>query len=159
VGIIPYKSRKIDVQHFNAYLLVPRLVYQLSTKLKKEAMLFNRIGKSNKVKLIKFLTRYGYVTRAAPFCKLHGAYARYTSNINNVNYINNCNNWNRIIQVTVFLVMLFNACLMYQPNEPKEGRNLLIMALNGFDLGMSLDDDTFMNTLSKCFYLIKLFKF
>jgi hypothetical protein len=31
------------------------------------------------------------------------------------------------------LVMLFNACLMYQPNEPKEGRNLLITALNGFD--------------------------
>jgi hypothetical protein len=91
---------------------VPRLVYQLSTKLKKEA-------------LIKFLTRYGYATRAAPFCKLHGAYARHTSNINNVNYINDCNDWNRIIPVTVFLVMLFNACLMYQPNESMEGRNLL----------------------------------
>ncbi len=70
---------------------MPRLVYQLSTKLEKEAM-FNRIGKSDKVKLIKFLTRYGYTTRAAPFCKLHGAYARYTSIINNVNYINNYNN-------------------------------------------------------------------
>ena len=158
MGTIDKKMQKIDVWHYNAYLLVPRLVYTLSTKLKKEAM-HNRIGKSNELKLIKFLTRYGYATRAAPFCKLHGAYARYTSNINNVNYINNCNDWNRIIPVTVFLVMLFNACLMYQPNEPKEVRNLLITALNGFDLGMSLDDGTFMNTLSKCFYLIKLFKF
>jgi hypothetical protein len=137
---------------------VPRLVYTLSTKLKKEAM-HNCIGKSNKLKQIKFLTRYGYATRATPFCKLHGAYAMYTSNINNVNYINNCDDWNRITPVTVFLVMLFNACLMYQPNEPKEGRNLLIMALNGFDFGMSLDDDIFMNTLSKCFSLIKLFSF
>jgi hypothetical protein len=75
---------------------VPRLVYTLSTKLKKEAM-HNRIGKSDELKLIKFLTRYGYAIRAAPFCKLHGAYASYTSNINNMNYINNCNNWNRII--------------------------------------------------------------
>ncbi len=83
----------------------------------------------------------------------------YTSNINNVNYINNCNDWIRIIPVTVFLVVLFNACLMYQPYKPKEGRNLLITALNGFDFGMSLDDDTLMNTLSKCFCLIKLFKF
>jgi hypothetical protein len=91
---------------------VPRLVYQLSTKLKKEAI-HNRIGKSNEVKLIKFLTRYGYATRAAPFYKLHCAYARYTCNINNVNYMNNCGDWNRIIPVTVFLVMLFNACLMY----------------------------------------------
>jgi hypothetical protein len=112
VRIVAYKSRKSDVRHFNAYLFVPRLVYKLSTKLKKEAM-FNRIGKSDKVKLIKFLIRYGYATRAAPFCKLHSAYARYTSNINNLSYINNCNDWNRIIPVTVFLVMLFNACLMY----------------------------------------------
>ncbi len=35
------------------------------------------IGKLDELKLIKFLTRYGYATRAAPFCKLHGAYARY----------------------------------------------------------------------------------
>ncbi len=137
---------------------MPRLVYTLSTQLKKEAIQ-NCIGKPNEVKLIKFLTRYGYATRPAPFCKLHGAYARYTSNINNVNYINNCNDWNRIIPVTVFLVMLFNACLMYQPDKPKEGRNLLITALNGFTFGMSLDDDTFMNTLSKCFCLIKLCMF
>jgi hypothetical protein len=101
VGTTDKKMQKIDVWHYNAYLLVPRLVYTLSTKLKKEAM-HNRIGKSNELKLIKFLTRYGYTTRAAPFCKLHGApYARYTSNINNMNYINNCDDWNRTIPVTV----------------------------------------------------------
>ncbi len=121
-------DRLIDVWHYNAYLLVPRLVYHLSTKLKNNAI-HNRIGQTDEVKLIHFLTRYGYATRTAPFCKLHGACGKYT-NMQNLNYVNNCDNWNRIIPVTVFLVMLFNACFMYQP---KADTNLLITALNGFD--------------------------
>ena len=67
----------------------------------------------------------------------------------NVNYINNCNDWNRIILVTVFSVMLFNAFFMYQP---KADTNLLITELNGYDYGMSLTDDMFMSTLSKLFH-------
>jgi hypothetical protein len=137
----------IDVRHYNAYLLVPRLVYHLYTKLKNNTI-HNRIGQAEDIKLIRFLTGYGYATRAAPFCKLHGAYGKYT-NMQNVNYINNCNDWNRIIPVTVFLVMLFNACFMYQP---KTDTNLLITALNRFDYGMNLTDDTFMSKLSKLFH-------
>jgi hypothetical protein len=63
------------------------LVYHLSTKLKNDAI-HNRIGQAEEVKLIHFLTRYGYATRAAPLCKLYGAYGKHT-NIQNVNYINN----------------------------------------------------------------------
>jgi hypothetical protein len=144
----------IDVRHYNAYLLVPRLVYQLSTKLKNDAI-HNCIGQAEEVKLIHFLTRYGYATRAAPFCKLHGAYGKYT-NMQNVNYINNCNDCNRIIPVTVFLVMLFNACFMY---HPKAETNLLITALNGFDYGMSLTNDMFMSTMSKFFHQIIFYRF
>jgi hypothetical protein len=126
---------------------VPRLVYHLSTKLKNNAI-HNRIGQAEEVKFICFLTRYGYATRAAPFCKLHGAYGKVHKHAER-NYINNCNDWNRIIPVTVFLVMLFNACVMYQP---KADTNLLIIALNRFDYGMSLTNDTFMSTLSKLFH-------
>ncbi len=147
VGAVDRQVRLIDVQQYNAYLLVPRLVYHLSTKLKNNAI-HNRIGQTDEVKLIRFLTRYGYATRAALFCKLHGAYGKYT-NLQNLNYINSCNNWNRIIPVTVFLVMFFNACFMYQP---KADTNLLITALNGFDYGKNLTDVTFMATLSKLFY-------
>jgi hypothetical protein len=150
VGIFDGKIRIIDVRHFNSYILVPRIVYTLSTKLKKEA-LHNLLGQSDEVQLIKFITRYGYATRGQPFCKLHCAYEKYTNNINKVNYINNCDGWHGIIPVTVFLVMLFNACLLYQPDEPDEGKNLLITALQGFDYGISFNDDTFMNTLSKYF--------
>ncbi len=126
---------------------MPRLVYHLFTKLKNDAI-HNCIGQTDKVKLICFLTRCGYVTRAAPFCKLHGAYGKYT-NMRNLNYINNCNDWNRIIPATVFLVMLFNTCFMYQP---KADTNLLITELNGFDHGKNLTNETFMATLSKFFY-------
>jgi hypothetical protein len=87
VGMFDRQVQLIDVRHYNAYLLVPRLVYHLSTKLKNNAI-HNRIGQAEEVKLIHFLTRYGYATRAAPLCKLYGAYGKHT-NIQNVNYINN----------------------------------------------------------------------
>ena len=151
VGLLEKQVRLIDVRHYNAYLFVPRLVYHLSTKLKNN-VIHNRIGQIKEVKLIKFLKRYGYATKANPYCKIHGAYGKYT-NMQNMTYFNNCDDWNRIIPVTMFLVMLFNACFMYQP---KVDTNLLITALNRFDYGMSLTNDTFMNTLGKFFPGIKL---
>ncbi len=144
----------IDVRHCNAYLLAPRLVYHLSTKL-KNVVIHNLIGQNEEVKLIKFLTKYGYATRANPYFKIHGAYGKYT-NMQNMTYINNWDDWNRIILVTMLLVMLFYACFMYQP---KALMNLLITALNKFDYGMSLTNDMFMNTLSKFFPGIKLYQF
>ncbi len=103
---------------------MPRLVYHLYTKLKNN-VIHNRTGQIEEVKLIKLLTRYGYATRANPYCKIHGAYGKYT-NMQNMAYINICDDWNRIILVTLFLVMLFNACFMYQP---KADTNSLITAL------------------------------
>jgi hypothetical protein len=153
VGTLEKQVRNIDVRHLNAYLIVPRLVYHMSSKLKNESI-DNLLGKDEEVKLIQYITRYGVYTRANPYCKLHGAYAKYTK-IHNVSYINNCDNWNRIIPVTMFMVMLFNACFMYQTNLRN---NLLLTALTGFDYGKSLTDDTFMNTLSKFYTRIKLFK-
>jgi hypothetical protein len=154
VGLLEKQGHLIDVRHYNAYLLVPRLVYHLSTKLKNN-VIHNHIGRIEEVKLIHFLTRYGYATRANPYFKIHGAYEKYT-NMQNMTYINNCDNWNRIIPVTMFLVMLLNACFVYQH---KVDTNLLITALNRFDYGMSLTDDTLMNTLSKFFPCIKLYRF
>jgi hypothetical protein len=97
----------IDARHYNAYLIVPRLVYHMSTKLMNKSI-HNCFGQEDETKLIQFITRYGYATRANPYCKLHGAYVKYTR-IHSVTYINNCDDWIRIIPVTMFLVMLFNA--------------------------------------------------
>lgn len=145
--------RFIDVRHYNAYLIIPQIIYHLSSKLLNEP-LHNRLGQGREIEMIKFLTRYGYATRANPYLKLHGAFSKYT-NIKKDCYINSCDGWNRIVPVTLFLVTLFNASFMYHENREE---NLLIMALNGFDIGESLSDDTFMNTLSKSFLLKQLFR-
>jgi hypothetical protein len=113
-------------------------------------------GQQYEVKLIQFITRYGYATRPNPYCKLHEAYPRYT-NMPNATYIIICDDVNRIIPITMFLVMLFNACFMYQPEKDT---NLLILALNNFAYRRPLvTNDTFMNIISKLFTRIKLYKF
>jgi hypothetical protein len=154
IGLLEKQVLLINFRHYNAYLLMQRLVYHLSTKLKND-VIHNCIGQNKEVKQIKFLSRYGYATRANPYCKIHGAYGKYT-NMHNMAYTNKCDNWNRIIPVTMFLVVLFNACFMYKPTADT---NLLITALDRYDYGMSLTNDMFMNTLSKFFPGIKLYQF
>ncbi len=90
VGLLEKQVHLIDIRHYSAYLLVPRLVYHLSTKPKND-VIHNRTGQIEEVKLIKFLTRYGYATRVNPYCMIHGAYGKYT-NMQNLTYINNCDN-------------------------------------------------------------------
>jgi hypothetical protein len=111
-GLIEKQVHCIDARHYNAYLIMTTLVYHLFTKLMNDVV-HNRLGKNEEVKVIQFITRFGYATRANPYCWIHGAYGKYT-NMHTATYINNCDDWNRIILVTIFLVMLFNACFMYQ---------------------------------------------
>jgi hypothetical protein len=51
VGLLEKQVRLIDVRHYNAYLLLPRLVCHLSTKLKNN-VIHNSIGQIEEVKLI-----------------------------------------------------------------------------------------------------------
>jgi hypothetical protein len=62
-------------------------------------------------------------------------------------YINGCTGKEQIVPVAMFLVMLYNACFMYQKDKTP---NLLISALDTFDFGASVDHEKFMNTLSEC---------
>jgi hypothetical protein len=145
VGPVEAKRRKIDVRHVNGCLSIPGIVYLLSTKLQKVA-LNDRLGEEQEVDLINFVTRLGYATHRGPHVTLHGAYSRYTT-LKQTTYIQGCfNNVNRIIPVTIFIVMLYNACFTYQEDK---STNLLISALDNFDMGSSVDDDTFMNTFSE----------
>ncbi len=144
--------RCIDARHNNAYLIFPRLVYHLSTKLLND-IIHNCLGKNEEVKVIQLITRFGYATRANPYCRIRGAYGKYT-HMHTATYNNICDDWNRITLVTMFLVMLFNAFVVYQGYT---NTNLLITALNRFDCGMTLTYDTLINTLSKLFAHIKLY--
>ncbi len=67
-----------------------------------------------------------------------------------MSYINECTGEFQIIPVTMFLVMLFNACWMFQRQRKS---NILIFALDTFDLGDTIEHEKFMKTLSESTYL------
>jgi hypothetical protein len=81
-----------------------------------------------------------------PYLTIHGAYTQYAT-LNPTKYIQGfVNTVNQIINGLLFLVVLCNACFTYQDNKTE---NLMITALDRFDLGSTVDDDTFMNTFSE----------
>jgi hypothetical protein len=82
--------------------------------------------------------------KKCPHLKIHEAYSKYINMT--ATYINGCTGKEQIVPVTMFLVMLYNACFMYQKDKKS---NLLVSALDTFGLGASVDDEKFMNTLSK----------
>jgi hypothetical protein len=145
VGPVEKKRRKINVRHVNGYLIIPGIVYLLRMKLQK-CILNDRLGEDQEMNLINFITRFGYVAQRGPHVTLHGAYSQYTS-LNQTKYIQGCfDNVNHIIPVTIFIVMLYNACFTYQEDK---SYNLLISALDRFNMVSLVDDDTFMNIFSE----------
>ena len=83
VGVVDNKTktRAIDAGHMNGYLILPRIAYHLSTKLQKEVM-HDHLGQDTEVKLIEFLTQFGYATRKSPRVQLHAAHTHYCSDVN-----------------------------------------------------------------------------
>ncbi len=61
-------------------------------------------------------------------------------------FVNECTGKVQIIPVMTFLVILYNACFMYQSDKKS---NMLITALDKLDLGVNVDHELFMNTLSE----------
>ncbi len=74
VGSVEAKARKINVRHVNGYLIIPGIVYLLSTKLQK-FVLNDRLGENHEMRLINYITRFGYGTQRGPHVTLHGAYS------------------------------------------------------------------------------------
>ena len=61
-------------------------------------------------------------------------------------YVNASTGDNQVIPVTLFLVLLYNACFMFQENKDT---NLLIRALDTFNLGADVGPDKFVSTFSE----------
>ncbi len=102
----------------------------------QNSLLNDRYGNSFKVGIINFITCFGNYMQKTPYLKIHGAYSKYVDIT--ATYINGCTGKEQIIPVTMFLVMLYNACFMYHIDKRS---NLLITALDTFDLGASVDHD------------------
>ena len=98
------------------------------------------------MRLIQFLCRCGYATIKGPTVMLHIPYTQYCENINDAKFLQGCYGYYGIIPVMLFLRTLFNTCLTYQEDKTT---NLLISALNCFDIGVTVQDETFMMTLGK----------
>jgi len=103
------------------------------------------LGNEFEVKLINFIARYGNYMRKSPYVTIHGAYSRYIE-MTDPTYVNNCTGNSQVILVTLFLVALYNACFMFQ--EDKEN-NLLVSALDTFDLGADVGQEKFITTFSE----------
>jgi hypothetical protein len=137
-------KRKVDARHYNGYLLIPGLVYHMPSKIKNVRI--NKLyGNPFEVGMINYIARYGPYTQLKPFLKLHGAISNYVE-LTEVPYINECTGEFQIIPVTMFLVTLYNACWMFQL---KRESNILIFALDTFDLGDTVEHEKFMKTLSE----------
>ncbi len=61
-------------------------------------------------------------------------------------YLNACTGKYQVIPVSVFLMTLYNACFMFQEDKTD---NMLIKALERFNLTPNLDNEMFFTTLSK----------
>ncbi len=106
------------------------------------SLLNDHYGNPCEVGIINFITRFGNYMQKTPYLKIHGAYSKYV-NMTAI-YVNGCGGKEQIIPVTMFLVMLYNACFMYQSDKRS---HLLVTALDTFNLGASIDHENFMNTL------------
>ena len=141
------KKRSIDWSHVNGYIIVPVLVHCITTKL-NNLNIYNLAERDNnhELNLIKFLTRYVCGTRKSPSVQLHVAIKNYCPDAGDTKYIQGLTGTNRVIPVTLFLVTLYNASFTFDTDKSK---NLLVSALERFDLSSTVGDDVFLDTMGK----------
>ena len=57
-------------------------LYSLFSRKLQKGVMHDRLGQDTEVKLIEFLTRFGYATRKSPTLQLHAAHTHYCSDVN-----------------------------------------------------------------------------
>jgi hypothetical protein len=120
--ISSHGQRKIDVRHYNGFLLTPGIVYNMTSKI-QNSLLKDHYRNPFEVGIINFVSRFGNYMQTTLYLKIHGVYSKYVNMT--ATYVNGCGDKEQIIPVTMFLVMLYNACFMYQSDKRS---NLLITA-------------------------------
>ncbi len=96
--------------------------------------------------MINFICWCAFVTRAYNQNRsTHLAVAEYLPDMK-AEYLNMCKGTYQVIPVVVFLMTMYNACFMYQTNNTN---NLLIKALECFDMTPNFDDNKFFKTMNE----------
>jgi hypothetical protein len=143
-GDIKGEIRQVDPHHYNRYYMLPLIVTILDGKIKNDIPSKIVEDATNK-NMINFICWYAFVTRAYNQNSTQPAVAEYLPGVK-AEYLNMCKGTYQVIPVVVFLMTMYNACFIYQTNNTN---NLLIKALESFDMTPNLDDNTFFKTMSE----------
>jgi hypothetical protein len=142
-------QKYLDASHINAFILIPPIATILNAKLQNKP-LRSMVNDENNAKITSYMCRYQYRTKAFTTNKVHPALLQYSPSNGaefKTNYfINNLLGHNQIVPVTILLVTMYNACMLYQENKKT---NLLIPTLQRFNMIGKLKDKTFVETMSE----------
>ncbi len=144
VGQIEKGRRGVDQRHLNGCDMIPNIVMMLHAK-KKNEIIPNVVSDDLNHRMINYICRHISATKAYNQNTLHPAVEMYLPEVTG-EYLNTCAGKYQVIRVSVFLMTLYNACFMFQKDKSD---NMLIRALEHFNLSPNLDDETFFITLSK----------
>jgi hypothetical protein len=134
------------MRNFTMHTFLFLELYSICHQRQKNIGVNELCGSTFEVNVINFAARYGNYTRKSLIVIIHGAYSKYIDVMTDVKWINGLTGKNQIVPVTMFLVMLYNACFMFQQDKET---NMLITALDTFELGADVDHEKFMNMLSE----------
>jgi hypothetical protein len=144
VGKIEKGRRRVDQRHLNEYNMIPIKVMILHTK-KNNDIIPNVVSNNLNHRMINYICRYIYATKLHNQNTLHPAIKMNLPEVTG-EYLNACTGRYQVIPVSVFLMALYNACFMFQQEKTD---NMLIKALECFNLTPNLNEETFFTTLSK----------
>ena len=148
VGATKNTVRKVDPRFYNGYQMLPSIITMLHAKIKKEIPSKIVSDPTNKA-MINFTCRYAFLTRAYNQNSTHISVVDYLPEVKS-EYLNMCKGKYQVIPVAVFIMTLYNACFMFQKDKTD---NLMIKALERFDLTPNIDDNAFLKTMSE--FMIK----
>jgi hypothetical protein len=133
----------------NAFLLILPMTTILNAKLKNKP-LKSMVNDKDNVRIISYICRFQYRTKAITNGKVHPALILYSpssgAKFKKHFFINSLLGNNQVVPVTIFVVTIYNACMLYQKDKPT---NLLIPTLQRFDMIGKVSDSTFICTLSE----------
>jgi hypothetical protein len=108
------------------------------------------VNDENNAKITSYMCRYQYRTKAVTINKVHPALVQYSpsseADFKKNYFIDNLLGHDCVVPVTIFLVTMYNACMLYQNDKTT---NLLMPTLQRFDMMGKVTDNTFVDTMSE----------
>jgi hypothetical protein len=116
----------------------------------KNKPLRSMVNNKDYARIISYICRFPYLTKAVTNNKVHPALNLYSpsssAEFKKDFLINSLSGNDRVVPVTIFLLSIYNA---YMLDHRDKTTNLLIPTLQRFDMIQKVSDSTFIDTLSE----------